>query len=125
MVSEEKTLKENYFVRFEKKETGNAGQVQQSNPPTIAFSKDEKTIRVKYDKGEWTFHRPVVTLWDFKPSGKALWVAPSGNDANDGSTEKPFRTIGMAPMSRASSSRSLARKESRSSSVAPPATWAK
>ena len=64
--------------------------------PTIAFSKDKKTVSVHCDKGEWTFQRPVVTSWDFKASGKTLWVATTGNDANDGSTDKPFRTIGKA-----------------------------
>lgn len=73
-----------------------AGQAEQPKPPSIAFSKDERTVSVHYDKGAWTFHRPVVTLWDFKASGKVLWVATTGNDANDGSTDNPFRTIGQA-----------------------------
>jgi parallel beta-helix repeat protein len=48
------------------------------------------------DNGEWTFHRPVVTPWDFKASGKVIWVVTTGDDANDGSADKPFRTIGKA-----------------------------
>jgi hypothetical protein len=64
--------------------------------PDIAFSKDEKTVSVHYGKGEWTFHRPVVSSWEYKASGRVLWVATAGNDANDGSTDNPFRTIGKA-----------------------------
>jgi hypothetical protein len=62
--------------------------------PSIAFAKDEKAVSVSYEKGEWTFHRPVVTPWDFKASGKVLQVATTGDDAHDGSTGSPFRTIG-------------------------------
>jgi hypothetical protein len=68
----------------------------QGKAPTIAFAKDEKTVSVHYEKGEWTFHRPVVTPWEFKASGKVLWVATTGNDANDASMDNPFRTIGKA-----------------------------
>ncbi len=71
-------------------------QRKQQESPTIAFSKDEKTVSVHYGKGEWTFHRPVVTPWDFKASNKLWWVATTGNDTNDGSTDRPFRTIGKA-----------------------------
>ena len=69
---------------------------KQSKPPTIAFSQDEKTVNVNYDKGEWTFHRPAITPWSFTASGKMLWVSTTGDDANDGSTDKPFRTISKA-----------------------------
>src|SRR5262249_4802113 len=69
---------------------------KQGKPPTVAFSKDEKTVSIRYEKGEWTFHRPVVTPWDFKAAGKVLWVATTGDDANDGSTGKPYRTIRKA-----------------------------
>jgi hypothetical protein len=69
---------------------------KQAKSPTIAFSRDERTVSVHYSKGEWVFHRPVVSLWDFKASGKVFWVATNGDDANDGSTERPFRTIGQA-----------------------------
>jgi hypothetical protein len=69
---------------------------EQPLPPTITFSTDEKTVSVRYDKGDWTFHRPVVTPWAFQASGKVLWVATTGDDANDGSTDKPFRTISKA-----------------------------
>jgi hypothetical protein len=74
------------------------GARQAKKPKTlaIAFSKDEKTVSVHYEKDEWTFHRPVVSAWDFKASGKVLWVATTGDDANNGSTDKPFRTIGKA-----------------------------
>ncbi len=69
---------------------------RQKKPPTVAFSKDEKTVGVHYEKGEWTLRRPVVTPRDFQASGKVLWVATTGDDANGGSTDKPFRTIGKA-----------------------------
>jgi hypothetical protein len=75
---------------------GDQQERKQRKPPAIAFAKDERTVSVHYDKGEWTFHRPVVSSWDFKAVGKVLWVATTGNDADDGSTDKPFRTIGKA-----------------------------
>jgi hypothetical protein len=77
--------------------SSSAGQKQTpGKSPEIAFSKDEKTVSVHYEKGEWTFRRPVASPWNLKASGKALWVATTGDDANDGSTDKPFRTIGKA-----------------------------
>jgi hypothetical protein len=64
--------------------------------PAVSFSDDEKTVTIKYEKGELTFHRPVVSAWDFKATGKVYWVEQGGNDANDGSTDRPFQTIGKA-----------------------------
>lgn len=79
-------------------EKGPGNEKLQTKPhsPTIAFSQDEKTISVHYEKGQWTFRRPVITPWDFKASGKVLWVTIPGNDANDGSKDQPFRTVGKA-----------------------------
>lgn len=64
--------------------------------PTITFSKDEQTVTVKYEKGEWTFYRPVVNPWNYKAVGKVWWVDPKGDDANEGTAEKPFKTISKA-----------------------------
>jgi ubiquinone/menaquinone biosynthesis C-methylase UbiE len=95
LVGEEKLpLKENYFVRFEKVEAA-----QEKRPPispSISFSKDEQTVTVKYDKGEWTCVRPVVSSWDYKAVGKVWWVDVKGDDANRGNAEKPLKTIGKA-----------------------------
>jgi Periplasmic copper-binding protein (NosD) len=64
--------------------------------PTISFSKDEQTVRIKYEKGEWTFFRPVVSPWKYEPKGKVVWVDPKGGDADDGTADKPLKTIGKA-----------------------------
>lgn len=69
---------------------------KQGKSPAIAFSKDEKTVSVQYEKGEWTFPRPVIAPWAFKASGKLLWVATTGDDAGAGTSDKAFRTIGKA-----------------------------
>lgn len=50
--------------------------------PSIAFSKDERTISIRYDKGQWTFYRPVVTPSKFRALGKVLWVGASGDNTN-------------------------------------------
>jgi hypothetical protein len=34
---------------------------QQPLSPTITFAPDEQTVTIRYDKGEWTFARPVVS----------------------------------------------------------------
>src|ERR1041385_3302038 len=73
-----------------------ARQVEKRSSPTISFSKDEKTVAVHYEKGKWTFQRPVVAPWNFKAAGKVLWVAVNGDDANEGTSDKPFRSIGKA-----------------------------
>ena len=90
VVSPSSTAQENSAL------SGGGKAQQKQKTPTIAFSKDEKTVGVQYEKGEWTFHRPVVAPWHYKASGKVLWAAVAGNDANDGSPDKPFRTIGKA-----------------------------
>jgi hypothetical protein len=64
--------------------------------PTITFSKDEETVTVKYKKGEWTFYRPVVSPWRYEAKGKVRWVDPKGDDASDGTAEKPLKTISKA-----------------------------
>jgi hypothetical protein len=71
-------------------------QAKQPISPVITFSKDEQTVTVRYGKGEWTFYRPVVTPWQYSAKGKTYWVAPNGDDINDGSTERSFKTIGKA-----------------------------
>lgn len=72
------------------------GKKQQLLSPSITFAPDEQTVTVRYDKGEWTFARPVVSPWKFTAAGKTRWVAVTGDDANAGSADKPLKTIGKA-----------------------------
>lgn len=37
--------------------------------PVISFSNDEQTVTIRYDKGEWTFRRPVVSLCAYDNGG--------------------------------------------------------
>ena len=39
---------------------------------------------------------PVLSPWDFRPKGKTLWVANSGDDSGDGTANRPLRTIAKA-----------------------------
>jgi len=64
--------------------------------PAVAFSKGEQTVSIAYEGGQWTFRRPVVSPWQFKVTGKVYWVDPRGDDANGGTPDKPFRTIGKS-----------------------------
>jgi hypothetical protein len=62
--------------------------------PSVIFSEDERAITVRYAQGEWTFVRPVVSPWRYKAVCTVFWVAPTGDDRNEGSYDKPFKTIG-------------------------------
>jgi hypothetical protein len=53
-------------------------------------------VSVKYERGDWTFYRPVVSSWNYQAHGRTYLVAKAGDDANDGSSDTPFRTIGKA-----------------------------
>lgn len=61
--------------------------------PAVTFSEHEQTVTVRYAEGEWTFVRPVVSPWSYKEVGTVYWVAQAGDDQNEGSSEKPFKTI--------------------------------
>ena len=69
-----------------------------ANPiaPTIAFSKDEREVTIRCEAGQWTFARPVVSDWNYRPAGRTLWVAATGDDAQDGSSARPLSTLGKA-----------------------------
>ncbi len=73
-----------------------ADEVRKPISPTFSFSKDEQSVTIKYEKGEWTFLRPVVSPWKYEAKGKVRWVDPRGDDANDGTAEKPLKTLGKA-----------------------------
>jgi parallel beta-helix repeat protein len=62
----------------------------------VSFSKDERTVTIRYGDKEWALARPVVSPWDYRPAGKVYWVSSDGDDKKPGSEEKPFRTIHKA-----------------------------
>lgn len=76
-----------------------AADQPQSSPgsaPTITFSEDETTVRLDSAAGSRSFRRPLTFCWEFTATGTTRWVAPTGDDAADGSTAKPLRTIARA-----------------------------
>lgn len=64
--------------------------------PTIAFSPDERTISLQYGNQQRRFVRPVISSWNYKPTGKTYWVAPGGSDDADGAAARPLATIARA-----------------------------
>ena len=67
-----------------------------SAPPTIRFSEDQRRVTIESQQGRWSLVRPVLSPWDFRPKGKTLWVANSGDDSGDGTANRPLRTIAKA-----------------------------
>jgi hypothetical protein len=61
--------------------------------PIVTFAADEKTVTIRYARGSYTFARPVLSPWAYAPTGRTFWVAPDGNDANDGSDTRPFHSL--------------------------------
>ena len=59
----------------------------------VEYSTDERRVRLTYGAETWNFVRPVAGSWDYAPSGRVLWVATDGRDANPGTQAQPFRTI--------------------------------
>lgn len=64
--------------------------------PVVRFSDDQRTVMIAYAGHQWEFVRPVVSPWEYRPKGKAYWVAPDGEDTNDGGPSSPFRSIAEA-----------------------------
>ena len=64
--------------------------------PVVRFSDDERTVIIEYANHRWDFARPIVSPWNYQPSGKSYWVAADGDDDRDGSPSSPFRTIAKA-----------------------------
>jgi nitrous oxidase accessory protein NosD len=64
--------------------------------PAVRFSGDARTVTIEYANERWDFARPVVSPWNYQPTGKICWVAPDGDDDNDGRPASPFRTIARA-----------------------------
>ncbi len=65
-------------------------------PPTVRFSGDQRRVTIESQRGRWTLVCPVISPWDYRPKGKTLWVANSGDDSADGTASRPLRTIAKA-----------------------------
>jgi parallel beta-helix repeat protein len=61
--------------------------------PTIRISADQRKVSIQYERGSWSFRRPVVSPWAYAPAGTVFWVDPAGDDAADGSADRPFRSL--------------------------------
>lgn len=64
--------------------------------PKVEFSSDEAVVSISCKSGSWKFNRPVVSPWKYVAQGKTYWVATTGDDANDGSEAKPFKSVQLA-----------------------------
>jgi hypothetical protein len=72
---------------------GCAAAAGDRTPPTVSFSADEHTVRVRHRGKEWVIPRPVVSAWDEKVAGHTYWVSPHGDDRGRGTKSAPFRTL--------------------------------
>jgi hypothetical protein len=77
-------------------ESGDGRETGPSTPPTIRFSEAQQRVSIESQQGRWNLVRPVVSPWDYRPKGKTLWVANSGEDSGDGTANRPLRTIAKA-----------------------------
>lgn len=68
----------------------------QPRSPAITFSRDEQKVAVESDKGKWTFVRPLISPWEYTAVGATHWVAIGGDDDAEGTTERPWKTLGKA-----------------------------
>jgi hypothetical protein len=62
----------------------------------VAFSPDERVVTIERQQAKWRFVRPIATSWKYQPTGRIHWVAPDGDDTQDGTADQPLATIGKA-----------------------------
>lgn len=62
----------------------------------VAFSADEKTVKVSTGGKQYDLARPVVSPWRYAAAGRTLWVDPAGNNQAAGTNTAPFATIARA-----------------------------
>jgi hypothetical protein len=65
-------------------------------PARIQFSEDERFAVVRHGGRTWKLPRPVISPWRYEETNHVYWVAPDGDNAADGTRDKPLRTIGAA-----------------------------